>query len=217
MNFFELKYTLQTLYDRLEYRELTGNDIINFIRKEIPYSECIVNPVYTISLDSNQFDLTGCYYPDLDMLGLPCIELEILLPKMRDYYEISDDDFDRNTWKQLTFDIACVLGHEYVHLHQARRRHFSAGKQYKSKTDNPTVKETQEYLGTPDELDAYSFSAAAQMAYFLPRNVDLHDTMIYKWYTRYFKKSDTVIKILENKAQKYYNKLKRQYNETNRK
>lgn len=214
MNYFELKYNLRTLYDRLEYKELTGNQIISYIREEIPFSECSINPVYTISMEDFQYDITGCYYAHLDQQGLPCIEIELLLPKMRTHYEICEDDLDRRLWNGIIFDLICVLGHEYVHLHQSRRRHFNAGKEYKSSTKDIKLKEHQEYLGTPDEVDAYSFSAAAQMAYFLPKIIYLEDTNVYKWYHACFKKNDTVIKLFEKKSMKYYNKLKRQYNET---
>lgn len=214
MNYFELKYNLKTLYDRLEYKELSGNQIINYIRKEIPFNECNINPAYTISLDYDQYDITGCYYANLDKSGLPCIEVELLLPKTRSNYEISDDDLTRSLWNGLVFDLLCVLGHEYVHLHQSRKRNFNAGKEYKSTTKDPKIKENQEYLGIPDEVDAYSFSAAAQMAFFLPRQIDLEDTNIYRWYSVYFKKTDPVFKTFESRSKKYYNKLKRQYNET---
>jgi uncharacterized protein (DUF608 family) len=79
---------------------------------------------------------------------------------------------------------------------------------------DPKIKENQEYLGIPDEIDAYGFSAAAHMAYFLPRVVSFQDTNVYNYYTNYFKKSDPVVKLLEKKSKQYYNKLKRQYNET---
>lgn len=216
MNYFQLKYNLKTLYERLEYKELTGDQITDSIRKEIPFKECNITSVYTISLDDYEYDITGCYYAELDRQGLPCIEIELLLPKIRDYYEISDNDLNRSLWNGLVFDVICVLGHEFVHLNQSRRRNFNAGKVYNSTTKDPRIKENQEYLGIPDEVDAYSFSAAAQMAYFLPKEINLQDTNVYKWYSTYFKKNDSVFKTFESRSVKYYKKLKRQYNETNR-
>lgn len=216
MNYFELKYNLKTLYDRLEYKELTGNQLVKSINKEIPFVECTINPVYTIGFEEYQYDITGCYYAELDKQGLPCIEIELMLPKIRSKYELSDQDLDRSLWNGIVFDIVCVLGHEYMHLNQSRRRNFTAGKEYRSTTKDPRIRENQEYLGIPDEVDAYSFSAAAQMAFFLPKKVDLEDTNVYHWYSVYFKKSDPVFKTFKTRSIKYYNKLKRQYNETNR-
>jgi hypothetical protein len=214
MNYFNLKYNLKTLYDRLEFQEVTSQQLINHIRKEIPFTECSINPVYTISLEELQYDITGCYYASYDLAGLPCIELEIMLPKIRTSYEISDYDLNRSVWNSIMFDLISVLGHEFVHMHQSRKRNFNPGKEYKSKIMDPKIKENQEYLGIPDEIDAYSFSAAAHMAYFLPKVVSFQDTNVYNYYTSYFKKSDPVVKQLEKKSKQYYNKLKRQYNET---
>ena len=216
MNYFDLKFNLKTLYDKLEYKELTGNQLIQHIRREIPFSECIINPAYTISLEEYQYDITGCYIAGLDMEGLPCIEVELLLPKMRNYYEVCDEDLDRTLWNSIMFDLVCVLGHEFVHMHQSRRRGFKPGKEYKSKITDPRIKENQEYLGVPDEVDAYSFSAAAQMAYYLPREVDFEDTNVFKYYRAYFNKKDPVVTTLKKRSLQYYKKLKRQYNETHR-
>ena len=214
MNYFQLKYNLKSLYNRLEYNSFTGNQLIKKIRKEFPFSECIINPCYTLSLTDNEYDITGCYIPWLDMKGLPCIEIEIWLPKFREDYELSKDNFDRNAWEQLVFDLLSVMGHEFVHMHQARNRHFAPGKRFRSKMNNKEIKEFQEYLGIPDEIDAYSYSAAAQMAWFLPKVSDISETSVYSWYTKAFKKNDKVFLMFEKKTKKYYNLLKRQYNET---
>lgn len=216
MNYFDLKLNLKTLYDKLEYQELTSNQLIKYIRKEIPFTECVINPVYTISLEDHQYDITGCYFANADIQGQPCIEVELLLPKIRTHYEISEEDLDRSLWNDIMFDLVCVLGHEFVHMHQFRRRHFKLGKEYKSKMTDPKIKENQEYLGMPDEVDAYSFSAAAQMAYFLPKQIEFEDTNVFRYYRNYFDKKDPVIKTLEKKSISYYKRLKRQYNETYR-
>lgn len=216
MNYFELKLQLKVLYDRLEHQELTGRQIIQRIQKTIPFNECKIVGIPSISVDKLNFNVTGCYNPEDDLEGRVPIELEILYAKERNYYEFNDRDLSRDRWYNLVFDIITILGHEFVHLNQSRRRHFKPGKEYTSRHKNPYVKDSQEYLGIPDEVDAYAFTAAAQMAYLLPGKVEFHKTPVYEWYKGVFKKNDPVMIKLEKSAKRYYNKLQRQYNETNR-
>jgi hypothetical protein len=216
MNYFELKLKLKSIYDRFEYNELTSKQIANKFNLAIPFSECKVSTVPSLSLSGLNFEVTGCYNPELDQEGKKPIEIEILLPKERLYYIFSNDDLSRDIWYSLVFDIVTVLGHEYVHLHQFRRRHFKPGKEYSSKEKCSIKKERQEYLGIPDEVDAYAFTAAAQMAYALPLQIDFKSTPVYEWYKSAFKRNDPILKTLENKSNRYFKKLKRQYNETNK-
>lgn len=217
MNYFELKFGLKTLYDKLEYQELTYQQIVRIINAAIPFKECSITGLETISLDNNNFTVTGCYYAEDDVNNKPPIVIEILFPKNKPCYEFSEDDLSRDQWYTLSYDIITILGHEFVHLHQARKRHFAPGKQYKSSHKNPTLKEHQEYLGLPDEVDAYAFTAAAQMALILPHRAPFIKTSVYDWYKNVFGKKDPILKKLENRTMRHYNLLRKQYHETYRK
>jgi len=217
MNYFELKLQLKTLYDKFEFQELTYKQIVNKISSIIPFQECKIFGLETISLDNNNFTVTGCYYAEDDVNGNIPITIEILFPKNKIFYELSDDDLTRDQWYSLVYDVVTVLGHEFVHLHQARRRHFSPGKNYKSTNKNPALREHQEYLGLPDEIDAYGFTAAAQMALVLPHQVPFKKTSVYDWYKKVFGSNNPVLDRLEKRTMRHYNLLRKQYYETNRK
>lgn len=216
MNYFELKLELKGLYDRFEYNSLTPRQLANKLNSALPYSECRVTVVPTLSLTNLNFEVTGCYNPELDTSSQTPIEIEILCSKERIFYTLCDEDLDRDIWYSLVFDIVTVLGHEFVHLHQFRRRHFKPGKEYRSQEKSLQKKAQQEYLGIPDEIDAYAYSAASQMAYVLPNQIEFCQTPVYEWYKNAFNKNHDIVKLLERKTSKYYKLLKRQYNETYR-
>lgn len=216
MNYFELKLALKSLYDRYEYTSFTPKQLGNKFKSVIPYEECCVSVVPSLSLNNLNFEITGCYNPDFDTQGRIPIEIEILCSKERIFYTLCDEDLDRDIWYGLVFDILTVLGHEFVHLHQFRRRHFKPGKEYHSREKSLPKRAQQEYLGIPDEIDAYAYSAAAQMAYVLPNQIEVYQTPVYEWYRTAFNKNHSIINLLERKTNKYYKLLKRQYNETYR-
>lgn len=220
MNYFQLLNGLYDIYDKLEGRTVDHNVIIKKIRKVVKYPNCkiIANP--TLSVASNTLEVAGVYDAELDEEGnTHPIEVEIQFPKKKTTFTFDASDMTRNHWSNLCIDFANILGHEYIHLHQFRRRNFKWCKSYRSYNPHPHLKEQEEYYGDNDEVDAYAYIAAAEMAVdsfnrvkIVPAKIER--TRVYKTYTRVFDKKDPVVVKLEKRAQRYYKLLEQQYHET---
>lgn len=218
MNYFQLLEKLDGLYDSLEGKTLSSQAIVKKLNSAIPFKECKIVHVNSIS-SSNNVMISGLYDPDLDEEKKPCIELEVMFPKRRpkSTFEFSIDDFDRPQWRELCVDLASVLGHEYVHLGQFRKRGFRDGRYYTSYHSSASVRENQEYFGIPDEVDAYAFTCAVSMCENFPGPaIKMEDTVIYQIYHNLFDKRDKVNIKLRKLTTKYFKRLERQYHANNR-
>lgn len=218
MNYFQLLEKLDGLYDSLEGKTLTSRAIVSKLNRTIPFKECRVINIDSLSANNNMM-VSGMYEPDLDELKKPCIEIEVLFPKRKPQptFEFSIDDLDRPQWRELCVDIASVLGHEYVHLHQFRKRGFRDGRYYTSYDVNESTRENQEYFGIPDEVDAYAFTCAVSMCENFPGPaVKMEDTIIYQIYANLFDKNSKVLVKLRRLTAKYFKRLERQYHATHR-
>jgi hypothetical protein len=216
MNYFQLLYDLCSVYDSLENKVVTHKDIIKKVKKTVPFTECKIIGNSSLSLATNRFIVAGLYDSELDEEGKPPIEVEIIFPKRKETFVFTQDDVSKEHWGEFCVDFVNILGHEFVHLNQFRRRNFGWSRPYKSTSKKPSIKEQQEYYGNSDEIDAYAFMAAAEMAMvsvFKPsqKTTNLEKTDVYKTYTRWFDKKDPVVLKLESLSNRYYKRLKKQY------
>jgi hypothetical protein len=216
MNYFQLLNKLDGLYDKLAGKAITPKDLVKRLNRAIPFKECRITEVTTLGLVNNNFQVSGVYEPDLDEDGECCIELEISFPKRKSLV-FSESCLSRDIWNLLVLDTVSILGHEFVHMHQFRRRGFRDGHSYRSTAKSMVVKESQEYFGIPDEVDAYAFTAAANMAHQLykgERVSTVKQTTVYQIYCNVFDKKHPVVLKLEKLTDRYYKKLEKQYHAT---
>lgn len=219
MNYFQLLKKLHDLYDRLEGRALDSTQLLRRIRRTVPFDEVKFIGNKTLSVTSNRFNVSGAYIPDRDEEGLAPIEVEIAFPKGKDFYYFDESDLSREHWAELCIDLAGLLGHEFVHLHQFRRRNFNWCRAYRSNHKSLNIKEAQEYYGDSDEIDAYAFTAAAELAvdtlsFMNTKKPKLEDLRLYKTYTKVFDKQDPVVVKFVKLTNRYYKKLEQQYHAT---
>ena len=215
MNYFELLDRLHRLYIKSYGQELTSRQIVTKLKRAIPFTDLKILKIDSISSLKNQIDVSGLYDPEMDYDNEPCIFLEIVFPARLFKFDESDLTFEH--WHHFVIDIVSVLGHEFVHLHQSRKRHFNDGRNYKSNAKNIIFRENQEYYGIPDEIDAYGFTAATAMInqkFFYNEKPVLEKTSVYNIYRHFFGKNDKVTQLLIKKTKKHYRKLERQYNDT---
>lgn len=216
MNYFQLLNNLFLLYDKLEGKTVTYKDIVRRLKRTVPFEECKIIGNRSLSLATNVFMVAGLYDCELDEEGKPPILVEIIFPKRKEFFSFTDDDVSKEHWGQFCTDFTKILGHEYIHLNQFRRRNFNWSRPYKSKSTSPGLKEQQEYYGNSDEIDAYAFMAAADMVldslYSLnQKEPELVKTEVYKTYTRLFDRKDPVVVKLSKLSNRYYKRLKKQY------
>lgn len=211
MNYFQILKTLDELYLELHKQTLTPDDIALKIRKKLPFEEVRITTNTTIGIVDKNFIVSGEYDPEDDEEGQKCIELELQFPRHPEQFTFSDSDLTRRHWQNFIIDIASVLGHEYMHLNQARARLFRECREFTSTMDDDTLRGYQEYYGMEDEVDAYAFTLAASLANDLPDLKTIENAPVYGIYKKVFGDEHKVVKKLENKAKKYLKILEDQY------
>ena len=111
------------------------------------------------ALDPDEFTIGAEYDPGLDEAHKKQFIIDFILnhPKTTPI-EITADMADK-----MAIDLVETLIHEYEHQRQFRSRRYRYHRNtYKSDHRDPTKKADQEYLGDPDEIDAYAQNIAAR-------------------------------------------------------
>lgn len=218
MNYFQLLYRFNNIYDSLLGREVDKKIILRKFRNAIPFQECKLLGVETMSLPYGKFNVSGLYDPDQDEQGKPPITIEIAFPKLKKKFTVNDSNLRREHWAELCIDLASVLGHEFMHLQQFRSRNFSWPRLYRSNNLNPSLREVEEYYGDPDEIGAYAFMAASEYCINKFSNSDqdswLQDTHVHKTYNKFFTQDHPVMIKFVKLSHQYAKKLEKQYHAT---
>jgi hypothetical protein len=108
-------------------------------------------------VDPNDINVSAFYDPEKDEQGKIAIEL-VLITNSRDNHIIIDDQL----LQIIVTRLADTLAHEMIHMRQSRARDFIDPNH--PVLDNPNLNETQQYLGDPDEIDAYAHNIANELA-----------------------------------------------------
>jgi hypothetical protein len=217
MNYFQLLKKLNDIYDSLTGKKVDKKFLVKKIRHSIPFREVKIVSIETLSLPYGKFTVSGLYDPDRDEQGKPPITVEIAFPKNK-IFQFDEQNLRREHWAELCMELASILGHEFVHLQQFRKRNFEWCKQYISKVQDQGIKEIQEYYGDKDEIGAYAFMAATQLS--LDRismptyKFCVENTNLYKTYTSYFEPEDPVVREFVKLTYRYTKKLEKQYHDT---
>jgi hypothetical protein len=145
--------------------------------------------------DEDSIDIHVIYHPDqqhIDMLGLD--------------------------WSRLAFDLAECIGHELVHRAQQKRKRKPLAK-YRSQDLDPQKKQDQEYLGSAEEIEAYGYSIAAELAakhhMFTLDKSALDTVVMYRVYVTTFDTDQNIVLKLHKQISKYLRRLEVDYNDKN--
>ena len=212
MNFFTLTARLFGLYESWQGKSVSPATVIRKINQTIPFSECSVSLQRKNNLGG--FRVEGSYSPELDKKKLKSINVYILMNSRRKKLKFNSTDVTDEKWFDLVADIASILGHEYVHLNQHRRRSWRRCKNYvDNKNDELAI--VKSYLGKSDEVDAYAFTLATEMAVDIPDyTTTAEKTTTYALYETVFGAGDKTTQRLVSLSNKYFKRLEKQYNET---
>lgn len=104
----------------------------------------------------------------------------------------------------MSFHIADIVTHEYLHRYYCRRRGYLHGKGYRSYTTERYNETMQDYLGCEDEILAHGFNVASEMVVYGRR---MEKTFVYQLYKKHFKRDPKVLLQLKKQANKYINRL----------
>lgn len=125
-----------------------------------------VIPNQTLILDPGQFCFGGEYDPNLDERGRKQFILEFIVTTGRkDPWFLAADEV-----QEMALELTELLVHEYEHQRQYRQRRYRARKSpYYGEAEEGWVRREQEYLGHPDEFEAYAMNIAAR--FYLLRHI----------------------------------------------
>lgn len=215
MNYFELLERLYFMYEKLHNKKLTCNQFIRKIRNAVPFTDCEIVLTKTLTVLPTEIPVAGLYDGDLDYEGHKPIQMEIAVHKIRENFIFNENDIGIDKWATFCIDFAVILGHEYIHMHQFRRRSFRMNRPYISTSKNQNIRDQQCYFGDSDELDAYAWAAAANAIIENRSNrKNIESTNLYKTYARIFDKTDPLVQKFVRKGNSYLKKLEKQKNVT---
>jgi len=217
MNYFQLLTKLCSVYEKNHGKTLTRPEMVRRINRAVNLHDVKIKGIESISILGNTFDISGIYDSELDFDDRPAIGIELQFPEHKKEFLLDNTDFTNEHWLEMSIDIASVIGHEYVHMKQYRRRHFNDGRYYTSKSENTIFKEQQEYYGTPDEIDAYAYTLAVslinQLVFCNKKIPAITKTQVYKIYCHYFGRNSDITNCLIKKSKTYYRHLEREYHD----
>ena len=215
MNYFELLERLFVVYEAQYNKRLTCNQFLAAVKKAVPYRECKITLNRSLNVLPSHMPVAGLYDLELAERGRRPIEMEITVHKIRKDFVFNQNDITLNQWAEFCIDFSCILGHEFVHMHQFRRRGFKMNRPYVSTSTNINKHEQQCYYGDSDELDAYAWSAAANAVIEMSEKKKcIEKTHLYKTYVNVFDKKDPLVLKFVRKGNRYLKKLEKQKNGT---
>ena len=159
-----LPYHSQTLgtkiaatFDKFANVPVSPTTIANHLRR-LAGKNAIINVEKSNDVDHNDINLTAYYDPDEDEDENKPFEVVLILnPKDKQI------TLDRARWREFASQVIDYLEHEMIHQNQYRSRDFHPGKQYRSKAKDPEIKQSQEYLGNSDEIEAHAYNLSSEL------------------------------------------------------
>ena len=138
---------------------LFARRLYKFLNKSHPIRIKLIDACNT-TLDPDDFTIGAEYDPELDLLGKKQFIINLFINhRKRIPYLITGEFADR-----FTLELVETLVHEYQHQQQYRLRKYRLHKeQFISEHADLETKDDQEYLGNPDEIDAYAANIAARI------------------------------------------------------
>lgn len=184
---------------------LSPAEITALFRKGISNNKVRIRTCRTNVADTDQILVGGLYDEYDDREGLPCIEIGLYFNQDVQHIDTSCID-----WYRLCFDVAETFGHELVHRDQAHRSRKTKRK-YAGRGVKNQINEEQEYLGNPDEIEAYGFSIAAEMMVIHGvtdiDDPDVQSIVMYSTYQLAFGQDQSVLLKLRKQILKYLHRL----------
>jgi hypothetical protein len=110
-------------------------------------------------LDPGDFTIGAEYDPDLDEERKKQFIFNLIINQPKHMPMLITGEFA----DAFTLELTEALVHELQHQYQYRSRRHMLNRGYTSKHKDITIRATQEYLGCPDEIDAYAANIAARL------------------------------------------------------
>jgi hypothetical protein len=151
---------LAEISPKLVGQELTNTKFHSIISKHIR-SQLPVKVVKRsdTKVEFNQVYTGGAYYSDDDKdRNRQCIEIVFVYNPI-----IGSVCITQHRFRKMCSLFADTILHELMHMRQYRSRKFKELPDYASSAEKTEQRLEQEYLGNPDEIDAYGFNIACEL------------------------------------------------------
>ena len=112
---------------------------------------------HSSDVEMDDININAYYDPDLDERKKVSIELVLITNPNTTHLML-----DYVAWVNLCVLVADCLAHELIHMRQSRARAFE-DVAIKHATAFNEHRDAQEYLGDPDEIDAYAYNIAQEL------------------------------------------------------
>jgi DNA-binding transcriptional ArsR family regulator len=181
-------------------------DLTAALRKQINQPRVRLYTHRHTGVDADSISIGGNYDHDEDI-----IEINLIYNSEQQHIDIY-----KLNWPRLSFDLAECIGHELVHRSQYSRKRRPLA-QYRSRDLDEEKRQEQEYLGSAEELEAYGYSIAAELAaihnIFTLDESALKQVVMYQVYTSTFDNDESIVLKLRKQISKYLRRLEVDYND----
>lgn len=147
-------------FEKLEDQSLKISQVVSYIKKFLKKNDVstIVTTDKSETVDVGDIVLAAFYDHQADENDEVPFEVVLLTnPKTTEIL------WDRDEWREFAINLIDYLEHELIHQHQYRARDFIPNREYTSDHPDNKVREAQQYLGNPDEVDAYAFNLSKEL------------------------------------------------------
>lgn len=187
----------------------TPSELTNFIRKIVNSDEIKFRTSRSSIVDTNTVQVGGLYDPDDDEDGYPSINVILYFNPAQPNIKFSEFNCGG-----LFLEVCETLLHEYCHQSQYRKRNWELPDPYQSSQKDLSLKAEEEYLGSPDEIEAYGVSIAAEIIirnnFDMSKNLskEINKVPMYQMYQTLFGKKHIVVDQVKNFAVQYLDHFK---------
>lgn len=197
--FFPALERIKSLSTRHRGKTFTPEQFTHLIRMQFRDSQLRFNCTRDPELTGRNFWINGEYRPHEDSQDEPCVFITLTFsPRCRQV------TFKNYNWDTMSFHLADILTHEYLHQYYCRRRGYRHGPGYRSRTNHRYQETMRDYLGCEDEILAHAFNVASEMVVY---NRAMTKTNVWRTYRRYFRQDRKVMLQLQKQVNKYINRL----------
>lgn len=109
-------------------------------------------------VDSGDMNMNAAYDPHDDEDELEPFYIELIFSPKDDTITFSKEGVEN-----IRDRILDSLEHEMIHMKQYRNRNFVKQKDYKTKSDDPGIKKSKQYLGNDDEIEAFAKNISTEL------------------------------------------------------
>lgn len=197
--FFEALERIKSLATRHGGRTFTPEQFTRLIRMQFRDSQLRFNCIRNSQLTKKDFWINGEYRPYEDSQFEPCIYITLTFSPRCKFVSI-----ENYNWDDMSFHLADIVTHEYLHRYYCRRRGYRHGRGYRAATTLRYMESMQDYLGCEDEILAHAFNVASEMIVY---NRAMTKTRVYRTYRKYFRQDRKVMLQLQKQVNKYINRL----------